>query len=251
MEKDETPLHRAMKHSNRIDQEKVVKKIISYLSAQNRLDEIDATTKEGNTPLLIMCRADNDASNIVEILLGLGAEVDKQNNKGETALYLAAGSNSLEKVTMLLHFGANPNIANHSGCGPLGKAARNGNKPMIDILIRAGAQLDTFKDAMLREAAKGGYHAIMQWLLEREANINGQSSSFGNTPLHKAVEYKQLRTVRFLLERGAKTKAKNKQGDTPLDYALTISDHEITALLKEWLWRKLSFCYPLIFYIRE
>lgn len=233
--KGETPLHRVMKHYNKIEQEAVAKKILAQLKKEERLQEIDAVTVEGDTPLMTLSRSQNDASNMVKLLFLAGAVLDKRNKKGETALFLAASSDCLEKVRMLLHFAADPNIPNKDGCGPLGKAARNGNKTMIDYLRQQGADLDRFKDAMLREAAKGGHLSIMQWLLNRHANINGRSTSYGNTPLHKATQYRQIDTVKFLLDRGAEVNAKNDKGDTPLDIALTLPDHEIAALLKSWL----------------
>lgn len=234
----ETPLHRVMKHYNKIEQEAVVEKIIAQLKKEKRMHEIDAITADGDTPLMTISRSQNDASNIVRLLILAGAAFDTRNKKGETALFLAASSNCLEKVRMLLHFGADPNIANNDGCGPLGKAARNGNNPMILCLRQEGADLDKFKDAMLREAAKGGHQSIMECLLHRGANINGRSTSFGNTPLHKATQYRQLETVKFLLDRGAYVNAKNDKGDTPLDVALTAPDHEIAALLKSWLGKR-------------
>lgn len=234
----ETPLHRVMKHYNKIEQEAVVEKIIVQLKKEKRLQEIDAVTAEGDTPLMSISRSQNDASNIVKLLIVAGADLNKRNKKGETALFLAASSNCLEKVKMLLHFEADPNMANNDGCGPLGKAARNGNLPMIKSLLQNGADLEKFKDAMLREAAKGGHQAIMQLLLNRGAAINGKSTSFGNTPLHKAARYRQLETVKFLLARGAKADAHNNKGDTPLDSALSLPDHEISALLKSIIWKR-------------
>ncbi|GMU19782.1 MAG: hypothetical protein AMXMBFR12_09740, partial [Candidatus Babeliales bacterium] len=199
--KEETPLHRAMKHPIKTDQEMVIKKIIEHLKKQNRLHEIDAQTTEGDTPLMVICNTHNSAGNIIHLLHAHSAQVDKRNHNGQTALFMAANKNSLENVQALLEAGADPNITNNDGCGSLGKAARNGNFKMIEALYRSGALLKKFQDAMVREAAKGGHLAIIDWLLHCGAAINGKSTSYGNTPLHKAVQYRQHDTIQFLLER--------------------------------------------------
>ena len=113
----------------------------------------------------------------------------------------------------------------------LTKAARHGNMIMIFSLLSAGANLKKSKDAMLREAVKEGHQDVMKWLLTQDADINGKSSSYGNTPLHKAVLYKQLDAVRWLLENGANKNIPNRTGQLPLDCALTVSDYAISQLL--------------------
>ena len=54
-------------------------------------------------------------------------------------------------------------------------------------MIQNGARINEFKDAMLREASKKGHLDMMQALIERGARLDCGSSSYGNTPLHKAA----------------------------------------------------------------
>lgn len=243
--KEETPLHRAIKHPIKTDQEMVIKKIIEHLKTQNRLNEINAQTKEGNTPLMAICNTHNCSANIIQLLCAHGAKVNKRNYSGQTALFIAANRNSLENVQALLDAKADPNITNNDGCGPLGKAARNGNFQMIQALLNSGALLQKFQDAMLREAAKGGHLAIIEWLLKNcGANINGKSTSYGNTPLHKAVQYRQHDTIQFLLEKGAHVHAKNYKNETPYDVAIGLPDQESAFVLQPWLCKKTSYRLP-------
>ena len=58
-------------------------------------------------------------TDIIELLTGAGAQVNLRDKKGRTALFLAANKNSLARVERLLSYGADANIANNSGCGPL------------------------------------------------------------------------------------------------------------------------------------
>lgn len=230
-ERGETPLHFAMKHRNRIDQLEIVKKLLTKLKETQKRAEIDAQDNNGQTPLIVIAGKEGNASSVIQALAQYGAHVNQQDNKGQTALFLAAQANSIENVRALLLAKADPNRTNRSGCGPLNKAARHGNNEMIELLIKGGAQLDTFKDAMLREASKGSHLETMKWLLERGANINSRSTTYGNTPLHKAVLYKQLDAVIFLLTKKADTQVTNRKGEIPLECAISIPDQEIAELL--------------------
>src|SRR6185295_16954744 len=58
---------------------------------------------------------------------------------GSTALIWAAHWNDLEAVNLLLGAGANPKIANRYGATPLSEAASLGNAPMMEALLKAGA----------------------------------------------------------------------------------------------------------------
>lgn len=229
--KGDTPLHKVIKHPNKIEQEAVILRLIKQLETEGRLSCIDAQNKEGNTPLMSLCAISQDASNLIHLLAQKGARLNMQNSKGQTALFIAAAQDSAQNVLALLEHNADPNVTNYDGCGPLTKAARNGNKKMIDALICAGAKLEKFKDGMLREAAKGGHISCMNWLIQQGAAINGQSSSYGNTPLHKAVAYRQYEAIEFLIKAGADSGAKNYKSETPLDIAIGLPDAECASLL--------------------
>ena len=50
------------------------------------------------------------------------------------------------------------------------------------------------------------------------ANVDDRSPWLGNTPLHIAVKYKQIRTVKSLVwDLHADCEVKNKNGQTPID----------------------------------
>lgn len=230
----ETVMHMAMKHFNKKDQEAVIHTLIEDLKRRNQLRIVDAPDNNGQTPLMLLSGMHDEVDTSIALLLNHGANINNQNTAGQTALYIAADKNHLQNVDTLLSYDANPNLTTKSGCGPLVKAAGQGNISMIFSLMGSGAQLPLFADAMLREACKKGHLKVIEWLLnEGRADINGRSSSYGNTPLHKAVLYKQLPTVRLLLKQGAQSHVTNKKGDTPHDCALKVVDHEITELLMQ------------------
>ena len=228
--KGDTALHKVLKNPNTIAKEKIFISLIAALKCHNRLSYMNAQNNDGDTPLHCACRHPADLQ-IVDILLDLGADHNLKNKKGETPLLCAVELNNKDAVESLLFAKADPNAKNNSGCGPLVKAAGQANKEIMALLIQNGARINEFKDAMLREASKKGHLDMMQALIERGARLDCGSSSYGNTPLHKAAHKQQLGAVKLLLNAGAKTDSINRKGQTPYDIAVARTDHEIAKLL--------------------
>lgn len=72
-------------------------------------------------------------------LLGKGARPDLQNNKGETALSLAAQIGWLEGAQALLGHGAAVDLGNGRGETPLMIAVQHRDLPMVQLLLSKGA----------------------------------------------------------------------------------------------------------------
>jgi ankyrin repeat protein len=103
----------------------------------------------------------------------------------------AANAKDLAKVTALLQ--ANPKLvgAKFANGGPVNGwpllmiAAEHGDKPMVDLLLRSGADVNDKNydgEVALHYAALGGYKDIVQLLLDHKANVNVKSE-IGVTPL--------------------------------------------------------------------
>ena len=82
---------------------------------------------------------------IVKLLLDSGADIDKQNNKGYTALTAAASNNNLEVVEFLLDYHADEFILN------------NLNSSFYDLLNNKN------KEYFLNEYPNKVYNAISHW----------------------------------------------------------------------------------------
>ena len=82
----------------------------------------------------------------------------------------------------------------------------------------------------LHLAAKRGYVAVGQLLLDEEAQIDVEDNS-GRTALHVAVESGHLNVVRFLLDKGASTEARNHNGQAALHLAAKYGNPEIVQTL--------------------
>jgi len=93
----------------------------------------------GRSPLLNAAIA-GDLPKIV-VLLAEGAPVDLQDDNGWTALHFAIQARREDIVRALLERGANPNLVNSHGNGPLWVAVMNarGEFGVIEALLAAGA----------------------------------------------------------------------------------------------------------------
>lgn len=82
--------------------------LVKYGARPNLIDN------KGNTALILATESNPDVS-IVKALLNAGADVDHQNQDGDTALIKAAGNDNLEAVRALIQAGADLNLENSEG----------------------------------------------------------------------------------------------------------------------------------------
>ncbi|KAH8668381.1 ankyrin repeat-containing domain protein [Xylariales sp. PMI_506] len=109
------------------------------------------------------------------LLLERGADIDRQDQNGGTALHLAAELGCEDVVEMLLHRSANPNKADFMGRTPLFSAVQSGNENVVKLLIDHSADVnmrDSLGEVALHLAVETGSEAITLLLLSNGANIN-------------------------------------------------------------------------------
>lgn len=75
--------------------------------------DINATTKAGNTMLMLAARIGDTPT--LRYLISKSTDINAQNNAGATALMLAAKYNHIHIVKLLLEHGANPLVETHNG----------------------------------------------------------------------------------------------------------------------------------------
>lgn len=137
-------------------------------------------------------------------------------------LILAADeqAETLDSVEMLIKAGgANPNVL-YNNATPLRIAVAKNNLPLIKKLVEVGA--DPSDWFALKYASDLKNTDALNYLLDRAsfstitANV---SQPPGNTLLHYAVMTNSFPIVRALVDNGADPQNKNKDGQTPLEYA--------------------------------
>ncbi|MEX0676079.1 MAG: ankyrin repeat domain-containing protein, partial [Pirellulales bacterium] len=108
-------------------------------------------------------------SEILNLLLDKGANVNVRLSDGSTPLHLAARSGGLNTVRLLLGRGADPNATDNKGETPLHSAiAGHSDLESIRLLVQSGANLDVGNEegvTPVRLAAMRRANVVYDWLL--------------------------------------------------------------------------------------
>jgi ankyrin repeat protein len=220
--------------------------------------EIDARNQHGITPLFPA--AGRGHLSLVQILVKSGANVNAvSENLNHTPIF---SSVNVEIAKALMEGGAEINIRDKLGQSPLIRAAMNGRSDIVvfflntgEIVLKEGEAGKLFKvgatgcltpnsvDRIMefgideKEIKAAFFNAIMgpdgclelvKHFIELGVDKDSQTEA-GITGLMLAATWRHLDIVEFLLNQGADTKLKDRNGDTALDYAAT---REIAKLIK-------------------
>ena len=140
----------------------------------------------------------------------------------QSSLHDVVAGGTLEEAQALLS--AQPDLVNtqepREHRTPLHYAVRNARLDMMELLVAKGADVnaqDITGMTPLHIAAWMGFREEAQWLLEHGATLEPRDN-FGDTPVHTAAIF-HGGLIGPLVARGADLRAKNHDGDTPLDLA--------------------------------
>jgi hypothetical protein len=100
--------------------------------------------------------------------------------------------------------------------------ARLGDIAMLARLVESDATIAQLDSVMLA-AVDFGHYTLVEWLLERGANVDARSDAGSrHTALHSAAWNGDLKMVKLLVEAGADLTARDEQYDaTPQGWAET------------------------------
>ena len=187
-------------------------------------------------------------TNIVKLLLEHGANINLQDNDGETALMVASVRAQVNIAKMLLERGAQVDLQNKNGWCALMWPCREGHVESARVLLEYGATVDLRNksgNSSLIVACKWGKVRTPQTtklLLENGAQVNLQNSD-GESALMWASINRQVDTVKLLLEHGAQANLKMKNGEMPL--SLARSDQVIDLLMMATLPQLVEILLPI------
>jgi len=147
--------------------------------------------------------------------------------QGEPTVRLPEGKVEIENMSDI---DLNAYAENRLGHTPLHRAARHGDKELVEFLIAQGANVNA-KDCLGCTALGfAGLKDVAEILLAKGADVNAKNKG-GYTLLHLAARSGSKERAKFLISHGADVNATNSSGLTPLLLAYERGDKEVTELL--------------------
>ena len=146
-------------------------------------------------------------------LIDAGADVNRAQADGATALHWAAYRDDFETAALLIDAGADVNRANDLGVTPLVMACTNGHGDMVEALLAAGADANAALpggETALMAASRAGSVAAVESLLARGAEVNAAEQTRSQTALMWAVANRHPAVVDVLLAAGADIHARSQ-----------------------------------------
>ncbi|XP_039593324.1 transient receptor potential cation channel, subfamily N, member 1 isoform X2 [Polypterus senegalus] len=210
---------------------------------------VDAITKDGYTALHIAVQYCKPL--VVQTLLGFGAQVQLKGGKAqETPLHIAAHVKEGEKVAeMLLKSGADVNAEQENGETAMHIAARYGNLKMMQALIEEGGDVTSQSKAgenplhiAVRHCHAHVVEEILTYLASEKSLMEAvvcvnQENKEGETPLHLAAEIKKdmihfehedIKIIEILMEYDVDITAATKlTWETPLHYSARVGNADV------------------------
>lgn len=178
---------------------------------------------------------------VVELLKKHGVAVDPNYSKnGASQLFITAavGDDRLQAAELLLRIGADANYKSPAGLSVLSLATRNGAVKLAELLLKAGA------DVMDRNSANAlaydlaviyGHDELIELLIEHMNQLVSavdKQADDGTTALMRAAMASDAKTIEDLLAAGADASRRDRQGESPLSYAVAHDLDEVIQVLR-------------------
>ena len=176
----------------------------------------------------------------VRWLLREGADINLQDDGGDTALHYAIEENAVEMVDLLLEYGADPEIYDETWGNALDNACRGGEITIAKLIIDSGMDIDApswynySSRSALHLVARFGPIESVEFLVANKANIDKQDDD-GGTPLMTAISVGSTSAIRVLTDAGADLDLQDEGGCSALHWAAARGD---ASTIKELLRRR-------------
>lgn len=207
---------------------------IGFSCAQNKQkNEMDS--KE-----LIKLAANNDTLPLKQAI-AKGADLERKDQQGRTALMAATYGNHLEAVKILVKAGANVNAQDHMQNSPFLYAGAEGFTEMIKIYMTADPDytiVNRYHGTALIPACERAHLEVVQILLDDPNYPIDHINRLGWTALLEAIILgpggkDHQKTVALLIAAGADVNLADHNDVSPLQHAEQRGFHKISKLLKD------------------
>ncbi|CAH1392905.1 unnamed protein product [Nezara viridula] len=187
---------------------------------------VEAADKDGLTAL--HCAASRGHTDCVETLISLcNAEADVIDNNGCSALFYAVTLGHADCTQTLLNHGANTNRQDRKGRTAMHCGAAKGQMETLKVVWSRGGNLWTRTargDYPLHEAVTSSRTDLVLWLLSLRPDAITAPNNDGRCPLHLAAIHNNVEMCKVLLDAGSLVNPVMRTAKgmlaTPLDAAL-------------------------------
>ena len=176
--------------------------------------DVNAVNNRGKTPLWFACCDGQDS--FVKILLDIGADPNIADKFGDSCLHAAIhGHCSTETIQKILDHDAHVNAVNKDGASPLLLACSTAQTEAVKLLLGAMADPNIAYadgDTSLHTAIAGDCsNETIQEIIDHGAHVNAMNKR-GRTALLLGCFYRQMDSVKVLLEAGADPTIADEEG---------------------------------------
>jgi len=160
---------------------------------------------------------------IQTLLISKNANINAQNNDGQTPLHVAIRHGTPNMQDFLIHNGADLNICDVHKNNALDYAVYYGSSATTALVLSNGCHVKDHAMPLVCEAARRGCWSILMQLLSNGASVNA-TDACGNNAIHYAVDAetgidnccRETHIIRKLVVRGCNPLHANNVGLTPL-----------------------------------
>ncbi|CAH9102085.1 unnamed protein product [Cuscuta europaea] len=201
----------------------------------------DSPGKRGDNPLHLAARGGNlnKVRDIMQKFEGKSLKdfLSKQNQEGETALYVSAENGHTSVVGELLKQLdlETASVVSNNGYDAFHVAAKQGHLEVLKELLNVFPNLvmttDSTNSTALHTAAGQGHVEVVSLLLEIDSNLAKIARNNGKTVLHTAARMGHLEVVKLLLNKDPSIGSRmDKKGQTALHMA--VKGHNVDIVLE-------------------
>lgn len=210
------------------------------LATDNPIQFIHTKITFVDTPLHLMS-GQGDLESVLTLIYN-GADINAQGDKGLTPIYRAISAESVELVELFIGLGANLNIQNSLSSTPLEYAlAIKPSTKIIEILSnpkiikKIKLDLNNYRPEYRLTHAKNLSEVLKacasNYLYNQNVSTNTKDILSKATPLHLMSAWGDLQAVYILIKNGAKLNAIDMHGNTALFYSVLGQNAEIADAL--------------------